>query len=186
METPRSRNWYAHTALKWWGATEKDPMPETDPYSLNRGGTAAQCGIVDGRNYDLPKNALGGLMNANVQECYDQGSIIDLKVTLTAFHGGHFEFYACPIHWGDIPTESCFKAHPLEFVEDVMYKAPKDPNYPVRAYIHGLTSMSSFHYRYKLPAHLTGELVLIQWIYKTGNSCTDEGYDKYPFPAPVY
>jgi hypothetical protein len=185
LKSPRSRNFFAYEEMKWWDTDENDPEPESDPYSLNRGGTAAQCGMGNGRNYDLPKNALGGLMKANVQECYEEGSIIDLNVVLTAYHGGHFEFHACPITHGEVPTESCFKDHPLEFVEDVLNNAPKDPNFPSRAYIHGLTSMTlgEFRYKYKLPDDLVGELVLIQWYYVTGNTCTDEGYANYPFPT---
>jgi hypothetical protein len=185
LKSPRSRNYHANVEAVWWGATDNDPMPESDPQSLNRGGTSAQCGVVNGRNYDLPKNALGGLMTPTVQECYNKGSIIDVKVFLTAHHNGHFEFYACPISWGEIPTERCFKEHPLEFEEDVLYKAPKDSNHPVRAYIprQSTSGLGEFHYRYKLPAELTGELVLIQWYYITANTCTDEGYDKYPWPT---
>jgi len=185
LKSPRSRNFYAHDEAVWWGATEDDPLPESDPQSLNRGGASAQCGMINDRNYDLPKNAYGGLMKATVQECYEEGSIIDLKVFLTAHHDGHFEFYACPIAHGDVPTKSCFRDHPLEFVEDVLFSAPKDPNYPTRAYLPRQTTsgLGEFHYRYKLPAGLLGELVLIQWYYVTGNTCTDEGYANYPFPA---
>lgn len=124
-------------------------------------------------------------MKPTIQECYSAGSIIDISVTLTAYHGGHFEFHACPINHGEVPSESCFKDHPLELVEDVLNGAPKDPNYPSRAYIHGLTSMTlgEFKYKYKLPDNLIGELVLIQWYYITGNTCTDEGYADYPFPV---
>ena len=184
LGSPRSRNYFAYTDAKWWDVSDNDPEPESDPYSLNRGGTAAQCGMINGRNYDLPKDALGGLMKPMIQECYNKGSVIDLSVTLTAYHGGHFEFYACPINHGEVPTESCFKSHPLEFVQDLNNNAPKDPNYPVRAYIQGLTSMTlgEFRYRYKLPDNLTGELVLIQWYYVTGNTCTDEGYADYTWP----
>ena len=171
LKTPRSRNWYAYEEAVWWDVKDTDPLQESDPYSANRGGTAAQCGIIIDRNYDLPKNAKdGGLLKPVIQECYEEGSVIDVEVTLTAYHGGHFEFHACPISWGEVPTEACFKAHPLEFVEDVLHGAPKDPNYPTRAYIHGLSQMSygNFHYKYKLPTGLLGELVLIQWYYITG------------------
>ena len=184
--TPRSRNFYANVAAVWdtSKATENDPWPESDPQSLNRGGTAAQCGIVGDRNYDHPKNALGGLLKPTIQECYDEGTIIDLKVLLTAHHDGHFEFYACPSAWGETPTEECFKAHPLEFVEDVMFGAPQDPNYPGRAYIpkQSTSGVGEFHYKYKLPTGLLGEYVLLQWYYITANTCTDVGYDEYAFP----
>ena len=185
LKSPRSRNYVANQESVWWGATTNDPLPESDPQSLNRGGASAQCGRINDRNYDLPKNALGGLMKANVQECYEEGSIIDLKVFLTAHHDGHFEFHACPITHGEVPSKSCFQDHPLEFVEDVLFNAPKDPNFPSRAYLPQQTTsgLGEFHYRYKLPDNLAGELVLIQWYYVTGNSCTDEGYADYASPV---
>jgi hypothetical protein len=182
LSSPRSRNYYAFTNKKWWDATENDPYPETDPYSLNKGGTAGQCGIVYNRNYDLPKNAKGGLMRPVIQECYNEGSIIELKVLLTANHDGHFEFNACPITWGEIATEDCFKANPLEFVEDMKFNAPQDPNYRSRAYIPAGSGLGEFHYKYKLPSDLLGDLVLIQWVYYTGNTCTMPGYKEYQFP----
>jgi hypothetical protein len=60
--------------------------------------------------------------------------------------------------------------------------AQPDPNYPTRAYI----PPQDYHtaYKYRLPAGLEGDLVLIQWHYVTANSCSDEGYDQYDFPAP--
>ena len=36
--------------------------------------------------------------------------------------------------------------------------------------------------RYKLPNNLSGDVVLLQWHYVTGNSCEDVGYDQYSFP----
>ena len=40
----------------------------------------------------------------------------------------------------------------------------------------------NFHHKYKLPDGLKGDLILLQWYYLTGNSCTAKGYDTYPFP----
>lgn len=33
------------------------------------------------------------------------------------------------------PESSCFDQYPLEYVSDLLYNAPKDPNYPNRAYV---------------------------------------------------
>ena len=44
----------------------------------------------------------------------------------------------------------------------------------------------SFHHKYRLPANLSGDLVLIQWHYVTGNSCKDAGYDTYNWPTGFY
>ena len=127
------------------------------------------------------------------------GSIIDLNVVLTAHHKGHFEFRACPLPWdgngnsalaipeGGIPNQACFDAHPLTFIEDVLSldetraKANFDPHYPERAYIP--LNDSNLSYKFELPAGLSGDLVLIQWYYVTGNSCMDEGYDTYNWPV---
>jgi len=40
------------------------------------------------RNYDTPKNALGGPMEANVQATWTQGQEVVLDVSLTAHHKG--------------------------------------------------------------------------------------------------
>jgi len=40
---------------------------------------------------------------------------------ITAHHQGHFEFYACAITAGQSPSQACFRANPLEFVEDLLY-----------------------------------------------------------------
>lgn len=117
-----------------------------------------------------------------VQDCYAPGSTVVFESVLTAHHKGHFEFHACPISPGEVPTQACFDSNPLTFVEDLSYGANPDPNYPERAYIPNAGVGSwNYRHRYQLPAGLTGDLVLIQWYYVTGNSCLDVGYDKYEF-----
>mmetsp|Transcript_28390 Transcript_28390/g.32560 ORF Transcript_28390/g.32560 Transcript_28390/m.32560 type:complete len:274 (+) Transcript_28390:502-1323(+) len=121
---------------------------------------------------------------------YSQESIIDLKVVLSAHHRGHFEFKACPISESQVPDENCFNAHRLEFISDELYNAPKDDNFPGRAYIappsmgtydnSGVYGMS-FHFKYKLPPGISGK-VLLQWNYYTANSCVYDGYGSYQFP----
>ena len=106
---------------------------------------------------------------------------------ITAHHKGHFEFYACAITAGQSPTQACFRANPLEFVEDLLYGSPKDVNYPYRAYI-APPAISSpmnnmFSYRMKLPGNIVCDLVLIQWWYLTGNTCDYAGYEQYTWPA---
>lgn len=199
--TPRSRNFVAWTGTytgtdlttasgdgSWSTTTAENPAPESEPQSANRGGTNAQCGITGGsRNYDYPKNAAGGAMTQpNLQACYQPGSEIDIEVVLTAHHKGHFELKACPLNPYEVPTKDCFDKpeHKLTFVSDELYGAPPDVNHPERAYIPPSSIGSTeFKYKYLLPANVTGDFILLQWYYITANTCTDEGYDSYPFPA---
>lgn len=196
LKTPRSRNYYAKIAGKWSGGTESDPAVETCPHCLNIGGTEARCGFVGDHNYDLPPNSVGGIMPAVTQGCYKPGADITFESVLTAHHMGHFAFKACAISHGEVPTQDCFDANPLTFLSDELYGANVDPLYPERAYIPrtdfegGLVRDAGGDYimrhKYRLPAGLSGDLVLIQWHYVTGNSCKDVGYDTYDWPAGFY
>jgi chitinase len=147
-------------------------------------------------NYDLPPNAVGGVLPPVIQGCYAPGSVVEFETVLSAHHMGHFEFFGCPISAGEVATQSCFNSNPLTFLSDELYTARKDPNYPERAYIPrtdypgGLVKDAQdkylFKHKYQLPSNLQGELVLIQWHYVTGNSCMDEGYDQYDWPPNFY
>lgn len=111
-------------------------LPSMQPHSLNRGGLCGISPVNGGTSYTLPVNAYGGPMPLKIQATYEQGATIDVEVVLTAHHMGHFEFRACPLaQTGDIPTQACFDQFELEFVEDMLYGAPKDVNHPGRAYI---------------------------------------------------
>ena len=164
---------------------ESDPAKESEPQSANIGGTLGQCGVIAGvRNYDNPKNALGGGLTPRPQACYQPGQIIDVSVALTAHHKGHFSFKACPISPFQVPTQACFDAYPLKFISDNIYGANFDPNYPDRAYIPHATvglsnSLYTYSYKFELPTGLSGDLVLLQWHYVTANSCVHVGYDTY-------
>jgi hypothetical protein len=196
LKTPRSRNYYASVEGVWSGGSASDPSVETCPHCLNIGGTEARCGLVGDHNYDLPPNFIGGIMPATPQGCYKPGADIVFESVLTAHHMGHFAFKACPISHGEVPTQECFDANPLTFLEDELYGAKPDPLFPERAYIPrtdfagGLVRDSSGSYlmrhRFHLPPGLSGDLVLIQWHYVTGNSCKDVGYDTYDWPPGFY
>jgi hypothetical protein len=134
-------------------------------------------------------------MPNNIQATYNQGEEIDFEAVLTAHHKGHFTYKACPIQGDELPTQACFDSNPLIFVQDNLYGAPPDPNYPDRAYIplaghpdyRKDAAGSYFHsHRYRLPANLAGDFFLIQWHYITGNSCVAQGYDSYQFPPNFY
>mmetsp|Transcript_3313 Transcript_3313/g.7203 ORF Transcript_3313/g.7203 Transcript_3313/m.7203 type:complete len:518 (+) Transcript_3313:241-1794(+) len=194
LMSPRSRNYVAAPSQdgRWSGGTASSPLVDPNPHSLNRGGLCGISPLEGGTSYTLPQNALGGAMPLNVQATYEQGATIDVEVVLTAHHRGHFEFKACPLaQHGDVPTQDCFDDYELEFVEDLIYGAPKDDAHPCRAYIPPATDSTEtagnpsgkrYRYRYKLPSDLNGAIVLLQWHYVTGNSCVDVGYNEYDFP----
>ena len=191
LQTPRSRNYRAHVDGKHWGGTAVTPSIETEPQSLNLGGTEARCGKVADRNYDYPRNALNGNLAEVAEVCYEKGAIINIETVLTAHHMGHFEVKACPIVAGEVATQACFDANPLTFISDELYHKPIDPNYPGRAYIppaefctvKSFSNAYLFRHQFKLPDGLTGDLVLLQWYYLTGNSCLPVGYAEYEPPT---
>ena len=112
-------------------------VPESCPQCLNLGGTLARCGMVQDRNYDAPKNALGGPMPTKIQATYSQGQDIIINITLTAHHKGHFVFSGCPIVYGEVAGQPCFDQYKLTFVEDLLYGANFDFNNPERAFTGG-------------------------------------------------
>lgn len=196
LKTPRSRNIVAAQDGISWGGTDSDPAPEYCPQCLNRGGAGAACGKINDRSYDMPPNSIGGIMPPNVQGSFAKGGSVDFEVVLTAHHKGHFSFYACAVTDPDAPpTNECFQQHPLEFELDLLYGSQKDPAFPERAYIPPLTYSgivndndgpvpgTLYRYRMKLPEDIEGHLVLLQWHYISGNSCTAEGYNDYTFPT---
>lgn len=186
----RSRNCRAFEDGVSWGGDETSMPAEFCPHCLNLGGTLAQCGLVEDRNYDLPRNIYGNPLVPTVQATYERGQEIYVEVIITAHHKGHFEFAVCPIAPYEIPSADCFQ--PVTFVKDFLYGAPKDENYPTRAYIPPVgysledwTGIYGWKYQYllKLPDYVYGDLVLLQWHYLSANSCNHPGYDVYNFPT---
>jgi len=167
--------------------------PVSNHLGLNIGGTEASCGMNQNNNYDYPNSSNGSPLPPVIQACYAEEDVIELKVTLTAHHMGHFQYKACPINPGEVASQECFDKNKLIFVEDVLYGSLPDPDHLNRAYIprHDASfirkdEMGSylFSHRFKLPPGLSGQLVLLQWHYITANSCLpDEGYLNYDFPV---
>lgn len=181
LKTPRSRNYVAYEDGVWFGGTTTTPAKESEPQSANRKKATATCGVISGRNYDYPQNFFGGALAPRPQACYQPRQIIDLEVTLTAHHMGHFEFKMCSILSGEVPTQACFDENPMTFVSG--QGANIDLNYPERAYIPLSSGNWNYSYKFKFPDGLSGELVLLQWHYVTANSCTPSGYKEYNWPA---
>lgn len=202
LSSPRSRQFRAYEDGTWGSNLANVPLKESEPQSASGGvkDNRSTCGMIGYRNYDYPKNSLGGSLPPKPQACYEVGingansnRIIELEVSLSAHHRGHFEFRACPIEPGEVASQDCFDSYPLTFISDLLYGANLDPNYPERAYIPDSatsTNMTIFYanvwqYRYKfqLPEDLSGELVLIQWHYFSANFCTSPGYSTYNWPV---
>jgi len=191
LKSPRSRNYVAYHS-KWWPLDDELPFPDSNVQSLNQPG--AVCGKFNDKNYDYPKNNKGAPLMNQIQAVFDQADLIDLDVVLTAYHQGHFVYKACPISVGGVATQECFDANPLTFVEDNLYGAVPDPNYPERAYLpksgyQGIMRDTEdvpgnlYSHKYRLPSDLTGSNVLVQWQYVTANSgCSHQGYNDYPWP----
>ena len=130
-------------------------------------------------------------MPLNIQGTYQQGQEITIEAVLTAHHWGHFEVKACPLaRHDDAPTQECFDQYPLTFVEDLINPdSPNDPDYPGRAYLSSRSKSGQanfgnpagilFRQKFRLPSNLNGQIVLLQWYYRTGNSCYSPGYEKY-------
>jgi len=125
-------------------------------------------------------------MPMNIQETYVEGSIVDLESALTAHHKGHIELRGCAIEYGEVAQQSYFDDNPFVFIEDNLYEATPDANYPERAYL-PLASHPKYvkdqgyvhSHKYQLPLGLVGVLILIQWRYVTANTCLLIGYDQY-------
>ena len=87
------------------------------PHCVNGGGV---CGINQAGTRDYTR------YKSDIVDTFDQGSVIDVKSVITAHHRGHVEMWLCPLA---VPTPECFQANPLEFVEDLLYGAPKDDQF---------------------------------------------------------
>jgi len=193
VQSPKSRNYHAHTDGLWWTPDPNmaaiTPRPEDSPQSLSLGPPYhPACGSVSGRNYNTPKTMNGRDMPPVIQACYLPGSLIELEVKLTAHHKGHFNFNACPISWDGSkmtePDQECFDSNPLTFIEDVSATSPKavqQTGFEGRGYIH--PNAMTIRHRYLLPAGVEGDLILLQWVYTTANTCHVAGYLDYDFPS---
>ena len=165
-------------------------------HCLNRKPADGFCGYdAKSRNYDSPKNFEGKPLKIVPQTTYNQGAVIEVESVLTAHHKGHLQVSVCA---GEL-SEDCFNANMLTFVEDVSgyeKKANVDVLHPERAHIYpavgdigtdsSITSSGlgmRFKHKFRLPANLVGEHVVLQWRYLTANSCNYADYDQYDWPG---
>jgi hypothetical protein len=172
MSEPASRNQVAAT-IGTWGGEAGVPPKETTPQGLNSNTNV--CGKQGGTDYDLWLDAAGSPMQWQSQTTYSKGQDIEVDVKMTAHHYGHFTLKACPM--GRESTQECFDVNPLTFVEDTKYGMPKDDLNPERAMLWG--DGVNLSYKFKLPDTITGDEVLLQWVYWTANNCNYDGYEQY-------
>jgi len=182
MYSPRSRNFVAYEdGIDAWenseSGTEGVPVREHCYYCLNTKAANEVCGVGGAQSYDDWVDADGNPIPWNSQATYTEGDIIEIKSNLHTPHWGHQDVMICPD--GNDSTQECFEAHPLEFVEDVSYGAPKDPNYPTRGHFTG--AHVDFTMKFKLPLGVTGDKVMMQWRYVTANNCWPPGYENYEY-----
>lgn len=179
MYSPRSRNWYSYEEGTDNGLSGADGVPLRDHcyYCLNTKAANEVCGVGNAQSYDNWLDVVGNPMPWNSQATYTEGSIIEIKSHLHTPHWGHQDVMICPD--GDASTQECFEAHPLEFIEDVTYGAPKDPNNPNRGHFTG--SQVDFTMKFELPVGVSGDKVLMQWRYVTANNCWPPGYENYDY-----
>ena len=127
-----------------------------------------------------------------------EGEVVTLKWRIEAHHAGHVEVGVCcedPRTTEEADMVRCFNEHKMEFVEDVLYGAPKDPLRPERAMLaperymkkpstQGLSYRFPMPYevRMRVPEGQSGERCLLRWVYYTAHVCEMPGYDDYPYP----
>ena len=178
MYIPTSRNHYANRNGLSSGNVPGVPPAEYCAHCLNA--NQGVCGISEqGINYDDWLDLEGNAMPWITQQVYEEGQVIEVHSHLTANHAGHMTIKGCAMGKGS--TQECFDSNVLEFVEDVEFKMPKDPNHPERGHYYGGVEANGFDYvmRFQLPPGLKGDKVLLQWEYFTANSCSPVGYAAY-------
>jgi hypothetical protein len=90
-----------------------------------------------------------------IVETYEQGSLINVTVLITANHLGHFEFDICSLD-GQSETENCFQT--INFTDQTsnLSLASGDVGY--------------FDLELELPQDLICMHCVLRWTYVTGNS----------------
>jgi len=173
MYSPRSRNWVAFEdgTDSWSGTGDSGtPTKEYCYHCLNTKAADEICGIGNAGSYDDWLDINGDPIPWNSQATYMEGEIITVKSYMSTNHGGHMDLFVCAD--GASSTQECLEANPLEYI-DSTHGAPKDVKYPGRGYY---SNAVDFEMKFKLPMGVTGNQVMMQWRYVTGNSCMSPGY----------
>ncbi|XP_051160757.1 uncharacterized protein LOC127281199 [Leptopilina boulardi] len=120
-----------------------------------------KCGIC-GDAWDMKKprpHESGGLYGNNIiVRKYKTGSIIPIRIELTANHNGYFEFRTCPMSYKGIEvTQDCLDKNLLHGENGTIRYYPGPGNGIFESY-------------YKLPEGLTCVQCVFQWRYVAGNN----------------
>jgi len=173
MYSPRSRNWVAQEDGADSGTTGGSGTPKKEYcyHCLNRKAADDICGLGNAGNYDDWLDINGDPIPWNSQVTYIEGEIITVKSFLSTNHGGHMDLFVCSD--GASSTQECLEANPLEYI-DSTHGAPRDVKHGGRGYYS--SAGEDFEMKFKLPMGVTGDNVMMQWRYVTGNNCMSPGY----------
>jgi len=173
LTSPRSRNYEASEDGSWVQTSPGIPPRETCPHCLNTKASNEICGRSPSHNYDVWRDTRGNKIPWNPQATYVQGQDIIIESWIDTNHAGHIDVFLCPD--GSDSTQSCFLNNPATMVQDLTDDGPNDPAWPGRGYL-GLGQRRKFQFKYRLPAGIKGDRVMMQWRYVTANSCLPPGY----------
>lgn len=194
LQSPRSRNFYAHDIISTNECSGSAGCPPAEYCEHCLNGNTGVCGKSPSHNYEtsawLDRN--GDPMPWIAQGTYHEGGTMKVDSYLDTHHNGHMEIRACVIDAADpasCTTPEEFEGNELHFVQDLIHPQaegshppmPPDPMYPERGMYAGGQggATKSFSFEYRLPSGIRGERVLLQWKYITANSCSPPGYATY-------
>ncbi|CAN0065536.1 unnamed protein product [Ectocarpus sp. 6 AP-2014] len=140
----------------------------------------------------------GSLSDWSALETLKEGGVLDIKVVVAEYLGGHLEFFICnsaDIKFGPTskPNQECFNMNPLTRAEGDDVNSPIDPAYPGRYYVNppchvtehpealpdGAQEGYVINMQYQLPEGLTCDHCVLQMVHYTGNTCKHVGYDDF-------
>jgi len=115
---------------------------------------------------------------------YAPGSVLDIAVTITAHHRGHFEFRMCDSAKLSDPKEvtwACLSQNLLKRVSVPGEVSPVDTNHPERYYLDPECAPGynkTVYAKYQIPSNLTCERCVLQWWWVSANTCNPPDYAK--------
>lgn len=80
----------------------------------------------------LLQDSNGNPYQWSTEATYTEGQQLTVEFVTATHHRGHVELEVCP---ETTLSDTCFAAHKLRFVQDLLFGAPADPNYPERGYM---------------------------------------------------